>query len=233
MTPLASRAPDAQFFHLAGPGPATEKVAQAYAAMKLKAVVHPSSADMHLALGAATWRSVAPARLRWLSSRPCACQPCSFLIRQPAIIISFTMHVLLKPPAPPGYWSRRAATPELLVQLLSDLVEKPAVHEKMQSALAQWHAPRAAEQIAEAMLALGSRGGEGCHSRFGYSAAAPGSLTVGVGGQLEGSRGQRKPAACGPGTKSVQGRRCRYGRALDRPLPSWRSCAKLWGAGGQ
>jgi hypothetical protein len=34
-----------------------------------------------------------------------------------------------------------------------ELVENPAARSKIQTALAQWHAPRAAEQIAEIMLA--------------------------------------------------------------------------------
>ena len=60
---------------------------------------------------------------------------------------------------------QQSATPETLVQLLLDVVEKPAVHEKMQDALAQWHAPHAAEQIAEAMLApAGAGAGEGCRA---------------------------------------------------------------------
>jgi hypothetical protein len=47
---------------------------------------------------------------------------------------------------------QNSANPELLDQLLSDVVGRPAVREQMQNALAQWHAPRAAEELAEAML---------------------------------------------------------------------------------
>jgi hypothetical protein len=53
---------------------------------------------------------------------------------------------------------QQSATPETLVPLLLDVVEKPAMREKMQAALAQWHAPHAAEQIAEAMLAPAGAG---------------------------------------------------------------------------
>jgi len=48
---------------------------------------------------------------------------------------------------------QKSATPETMAQLLLELIGKPSVHEKMRNALAQWHAPRAAEQIADAMLA--------------------------------------------------------------------------------
>jgi UDP-N-acetylglucosamine--N-acetylmuramyl-(pentapeptide) pyrophosphoryl-undecaprenol N-acetylglucosamine transferase len=60
---------------------------------------------------------------------------------------------------------QNTATPDTLVQLLSDLLEKPTVHEQMRSALAQWDAPHAAEQIAEAMLsALAAKAGKRCPS---------------------------------------------------------------------
>jgi UDP:flavonoid glycosyltransferase YjiC (YdhE family) len=48
---------------------------------------------------------------------------------------------------------QKVATPELLIQMLSDLIEKPVVRERLQDALSQWHAPHAAEQIAEVILA--------------------------------------------------------------------------------
>jgi len=58
----------------------------------------------------------------------------------------------------------KAATPAILIQLLSDLIEKPGVHAKMQEALAQWHAPNAAEQIVEAILAVvGAGAGKAAH----------------------------------------------------------------------
>jgi hypothetical protein len=60
---------------------------------------------------------------------------------------------------------QKTATPELLVQLLLELLEKPAVRERMQDALTRWHAPRAAEQIAEAMLVeVGVGAGESRHA---------------------------------------------------------------------
>ena len=82
---------------------------------------------------------------------------------------------------------QKAATPELLVQLLLDLIEKPAVHEKMQNALAQWHAPHAAEQIAAAMLiAVGAGAGNGCRADS-HSAVLPVSRTSETTGNTENS----------------------------------------------
>ncbi|MEI6780901.1 MAG: undecaprenyldiphospho-muramoylpentapeptide beta-N-acetylglucosaminyltransferase [Verrucomicrobiota bacterium] len=152
MPALASRAPDLQWFHLTGAGD-TAKVAQAYAALKLKAVVHPFFAGMELALGAAT---VAVCRAGASSLAELAA------MRVPAVLVPYPAatdnHQFFNARAFEATGAARlleqkTATPEMLVQLLSDLIEKPAVRERMQSALVQWHAPHAAEQIADAMLA--------------------------------------------------------------------------------
>ena len=174
---VASRAPDVQWFHLTGPG-ATEKLARAYAELKLNAVVHPFFADMHLALGAAT---AAICRAGASSLAELAA------MRLPAVLIPYPAatdnHQFYNARAFEAVGAARlldqkTATPELLLQLLSDLIEKPAVHEKMQNSLAQWHAPYAAEQIAEAMLAvLGAGVGGGCRTAH-QSVAAPVSRTV-------------------------------------------------------
>ena len=47
---------------------------------------------------------------------------------------------------------QKEATPELLVRLVSKLIAETAAREKMQAALTQWHAPRAAEEIAGKIL---------------------------------------------------------------------------------
>ena len=178
---LAGRLPEAQFFHLTGSGPLTEKLIQAYAALKLKAVVHPFFADMQLALGAAT---AAVCRSGASSLAELAA------MRVPAVLIPYPTagdnHQFHNARAFEATGSARlleqkTATPELLVQMLSDLIEKPAVHEKIQSALGQWHSPHAAEQIAEAMLAaLGAGVGEGIHADH-RAVAALGSLMVDLG----------------------------------------------------
>ena len=177
LPPLASRLPEAQFIHLTGSG-STEKPTQAYAALKLKAVVHPFFADVHLALGAAT---VAVCRAGASSLAELAA------MRVPAVLIpyptasdnhQFHNARAFEATGAARLLEQKTATPELLVQLLTDLMEKPAVHEKMQSALTQWHSPRAAEQIAEAMLAaLEARVSHGLYEDH-HAVAAPGSPTV-------------------------------------------------------
>jgi hypothetical protein len=52
---------------------------------------------------------------------------------------------------------QKNATVEKVAALLHELVEDPASRAKIQTALAQWHAPKAAEQIAEIMLAAIAR----------------------------------------------------------------------------
>jgi hypothetical protein len=44
--------------------------------------------------------------------------------------------------------------------LITNLIEDNSAREKMQSALAKWHAPQAAEQIAETMLKVIARESE-------------------------------------------------------------------------
>jgi UDP-N-acetylglucosamine:LPS N-acetylglucosamine transferase len=159
---LASRAPDWQWLHLAGAGD-TEKVTRAYAALGLKAVVHPFFARMELALGAAT-AAICRAGASSLAELAAMRVP-AVLVPYPAATDNHQFYNAraFEATGAVRLLEQKAATPELLVQLLSDLIEKPTVHLQMQNALAQWHAPHAAEQIAEAMLAaVGAGAGEGC-----------------------------------------------------------------------
>ena len=207
---LASRAPEVQFFHLTGPGPA-EKLTQAYAALTLKAVVHPFFADMHLALGAAT-TAVCRAGASSLAELAAMRVP-AVLIPYPTASDNHQFHNAraFEATGAARLLEEKTATPELLVQLLSDLIEKPAVREKMQNALSQWYAPHAAEQIAETMLAVLEAGaGEG-YQAHRHSVAEPGSLTVETGD---------KPNTSGPSQASrLRTRRTTASRA---PLPAGR-----------
>jgi UDP-N-acetylglucosamine--N-acetylmuramyl-(pentapeptide) pyrophosphoryl-undecaprenol N-acetylglucosamine transferase len=208
---LASRLPDAQFLHLTGSTPAAEKLAQAYAALNLRAVVHPFFADMHLALGAAT-AAVCRAGASSLAELAAMRVP-AVLIPYPTASDNHQFHNAraFEATGAARLLEQKTATPELLVQLLSDLIEKPAVHEKMQGALAQWHSPHAAEQIAEAMLAALEAGADQGFPANRLSAGAPGSLNGGPGG---------KPKVFG----APQNGRLRTGRATDPrvPLPAGR-----------
>jgi hypothetical protein len=83
---------------------------------------------------------------------------------------------------------QRTATPETLAQLLLDLVEKPAVYEQMRNALAQWHAPHAAEQIAEVILLPAGAGVGKGYPTDSEPAALPGSQTSDIGSNPNPSR---------------------------------------------
>ena len=161
---LASRTPHWQWFHIAGPGDAV-KVAQAYKGLGLKAVTHPFFAQMELALGAAT---VAVCRAGASSlAELAAMRVPAVLIPYPAATDNHQFHNAraFEATGAARLLEQKTATPEILIQLLSDLMEKPAVHAKMQAALAPWHTPNAAEQIVEAMLAVvGARAGQAAHT---------------------------------------------------------------------
>lgn len=173
---LASRAPDLQLLHLTGPGD-TEKVSRAYAASKLRAVVHPFFAEMELALGAAT-AAVCRAGASSLAELAAMRMP-AVLVPYPSAMDNHQFHNAraFEATGAARLLEQKSATPATLVQLLLELIEKPSVHERMRSALAQWHAPHAAEQIAEAMLTpAGAGAGQNCCADP-KPAVSPGSRT--------------------------------------------------------
>jgi UDP-N-acetylglucosamine--N-acetylmuramyl-(pentapeptide) pyrophosphoryl-undecaprenol N-acetylglucosamine transferase len=140
-----------QFLHLTGAND-FEKVKAAYAAREIEAVVQPFHAEMDLALGAAT---VAVSRAGASSLAEIAA------MRLPSLLVPF-------PAAADNHQYRNArafeatgaarlleqknATPEGVAAILRELVENEASRASMQAALATWHAPRAAEQIASHIL---------------------------------------------------------------------------------
>ena len=68
---------------------------------------------------------------------------------------------------------------EKVAETLAALVSDEAVRSKMQMALAQWHAPAAAEVIAETILkAIGQ--GAGQHVRSGVKPASGGEIKLRV-----------------------------------------------------
>lgn len=150
---LAQTAPHWQWLHLTGPND-VEKVRAAYAAAKLTAIVHPFFSQMELALGAA---DAAVTRAGASSLAEFAA------MRLPAVLVPL-------PTAADNhqYFNARAfeqggsarlldqktATPEQLVQHLRELVEAGEMRTRIQSALARWHQPNAAREIAEQILAI-------------------------------------------------------------------------------
>ena len=153
---LGNRIATWQWLHLTGPGD-VEKVAQAYATRGFKALVKPFIAEMDMALGAAT---IAVSRAGASSLAEIAA------VRLPALLVPYPAaadnHQLCNARAFEATGAARLleqkdATPEKVAALLCELVEGSSARMKIQTALAQWHAPRAAEQIAEIMLAAIAR----------------------------------------------------------------------------
>jgi UDP-N-acetylglucosamine--N-acetylmuramyl-(pentapeptide) pyrophosphoryl-undecaprenol N-acetylglucosamine transferase len=153
---LGNRTAAWQWLHLTGPGN-VEKVEQAYAARGFKALVKPFLKEMDLALGAAT---VAVSRAGASSLAEIAA------VRLPSLLVPYPAaadnHQFFNARAFAATGAARmldqkTAVPDQVAAWLGELAEVPEVRAKIQTALAQWHAPRAAEEIAEIMLAAIAR----------------------------------------------------------------------------
>ena len=148
---LAARGPRWQWLHLTGPND-LDKMRAAYASLGLKALVQPFLQEMEQVLAAATV----------VVSRAGASSLAEFAaLRVPSVLVPFPHaaddHQLHNARAfaetdAAFLLEQKDATPEKVVQLISKLSENPAAREKMQAALAPWHAPKAAERIAEIIL---------------------------------------------------------------------------------
>lgn len=167
---VAQRMPHWQWLHLTGPKD-VEKVKAAFTQHGLRASVHPFLAEMNLAMAAAT-ATVSRAGASSLAEIAA--------LRLPALLIPFPAaadnHQLFNAQAFAATGAARvleqkSATPEKFFELLHGLVEDGATREKMQSALACWHAPKAAEQIADGILAAIPRRAELPTPSAGESAA--------------------------------------------------------------
>lgn len=150
---LAAHLPQAQWLHLAG-SIDVEKVRRVYANLNLKAVVYPFLQEMEQVLAAAT---VAVSRAGASSLAELAA------LRLPAVLVPFPHaaddHQLHNARAfvesgAAFLLEQTGVSPGRLVALLAELIERQPVREKMQSALGQWHSPRAAEQIAGIILTV-------------------------------------------------------------------------------
>ena len=148
---LAKLAPELQLFHLTGPKD-SEKVRQACAANRISAVVHPFFAEMHLALGAA---GAALSRAGASSLAELAA------MRVPAILVPFPdaadnhQHqnaLAFEQTGAAWLQAQAGAGPELLASRIVELTGNVATRAKMRAALEQWHAPRAAGEIAESIM---------------------------------------------------------------------------------
>lgn len=140
-----------QWLHLAGPQDVA-KVQQAYAKHDLKAVVHPFLSQMDLALGAAT-ACVSRAGASSLAELAAMRMP-SLLVPYPTAADNHQWHNAraFEETGAAQLLEQCAATPEKVSSLLRELVEDVSERSLMRNALANWHAPKAAEQIAELIL---------------------------------------------------------------------------------
>jgi UDP-N-acetylglucosamine--N-acetylmuramyl-(pentapeptide) pyrophosphoryl-undecaprenol N-acetylglucosamine transferase len=148
---LVQEAPELQLLHLTGPRDA-QTISRTCASLRLKAVVHPFFNEMELVLGAAT---VAVSRAGASSMAELAA------MRVPAVLVPFPAatdnHQLLNARAfqetgAACVAEQSDATPESLSRQILDLITKPDLRHRIQQALASWHAPKAAEMIADEIL---------------------------------------------------------------------------------
>jgi UDP-N-acetylglucosamine--N-acetylmuramyl-(pentapeptide) pyrophosphoryl-undecaprenol N-acetylglucosamine transferase len=140
-----------QFLHLTGTND-YEKVKAAYGASGIKAVVQPFLAEMDLALAAAT---VAVSRAGASSLAEIAAMRLpTLLVPFPAAADNHQFHNAraFETTGAARLLEQKNAAPEKVAALLRELAENEAARAAVQSALAQWHSPRAAEQIAENIL---------------------------------------------------------------------------------
>lgn len=149
---LVHQAPELQFLHLTGLGQDTA-MRKAYAAYHCKAVVRPFLTEMELALNTATV----------VLSRAGASSLAEFAaLRLPAILIPYPAaadnHQYFNALAFVETGAARMAlsqiaTPAVLSEMIGELIGPGQGRASMRAALAQWHQPQAAEQIAERLLA--------------------------------------------------------------------------------
>jgi UDP-N-acetylglucosamine--N-acetylmuramyl-(pentapeptide) pyrophosphoryl-undecaprenol N-acetylglucosamine transferase len=141
-----------QWLHLTGAND-FEKVKSAYAARGITAVVKPFLAGMDLALGAAT---VAVSRAGASSlAEIAAMQLPSLLVPFPAAADNhqFSNARAFEQTGAAELLEQKNSTPEKLAAILNGLVENESARSAMQFALVPWHAPGAAAEIAENILA--------------------------------------------------------------------------------
>jgi len=148
---LADRASAWQWLHLAGSRD-VQILQKAYCAAGLVAKVYPFLAEMDLAMGAAT---AAVSRAGASSLAELAA------VRLPAVLVPFPAatdnHQFFNAKAfeqsgAAKLLDQTSTGPEQVVDALFDLMSKEASRQRMQSALAAWHKPHAAEQIAQAII---------------------------------------------------------------------------------
>jgi UDP-N-acetylglucosamine--N-acetylmuramyl-(pentapeptide) pyrophosphoryl-undecaprenol N-acetylglucosamine transferase len=142
-----------QWLHLTGAND-FENVKSAYAKLGINAVVKPFLAEMDLALGAAT---AAVSRAGASSLAEIAA------MRLPALLVPFPAAAdnhqffnarIYAMSGAARLLEQKESTPEKVAAILVGLVSDDSARAKMNAALALWHAPKSAEQIAANILRL-------------------------------------------------------------------------------
>ncbi len=150
LTHHALRITQVQWLHLTGAND-FEKVRATYAALGIKAMVKPFLAEMELALGAAT-ACVSRSGASSLAEIAALRLP-SALVPLPTSADNHQMsNALAFERTGAAKLLEQNSPPEKVAALLGELVEDSAVRGKIQAALAQWHAPQSAAEIAESIL---------------------------------------------------------------------------------
>ena len=140
-----------QWLHLTGAAD-FERVQSTYASLGLKAVVKPFLAEMDLALGAAT-ACISRAGASSLAEMAAMRLP-SVLVPLPTAADNhqfFNADAFGKTGAA-KLLDQKNSPPEKVATAISELAENELVRSQIQTALAQWHAPSAAAEIAENIL---------------------------------------------------------------------------------
>lgn len=148
---LLKERPGLQFLHLTGPADC-DRVKEGYAALNVKAMVLPFLSEMELALGAAT---LAISRAGASSLAEMAA------MRLPAILLPYPTaadnHQFFNARAFADSGAallveQKTTTGEALAKLILSVLTDPARLSEMKQALENWHAPDAAQVIAEKIL---------------------------------------------------------------------------------
>jgi len=140
-----------QWLHLTG-GNDFEKVKAAYAQLGLRAVVKPFLAEMDLALGAAT-AAVSRAGASSLAELAAVRLP-TLLVPLPTAVDNHQYYNARLFVADDAAWllEQKTAVPEQTVARLGQLMEDGVVRQRMQTALARWHVPGCAREMAVHIL---------------------------------------------------------------------------------
>lgn len=141
---------DWQFLHLTGAND-FERVNAAYAANGIKAVVKPFLAEMNLALGATT-AGVSRSGASSLAEMAAMRLP-SLLVPLPTAADNHQFfNALAFEKTGAAKLLEQKSSPEKVAAMLAEIVSDATARQKIQSALAQWHAPGAAAEIAKNIL---------------------------------------------------------------------------------